>query len=64
MLGQWEEAAERMPTIFDHDAPLWEKNIFLFAEKGHLKVSLQTRLLVDNRKSLPTSQRKILFYHP
>jgi len=27
-----------MPAIIDNDAALWEKNIFLFAEKGHLKV--------------------------
>jgi vacuolar protein sorting-associated protein 41 len=37
-VGQWEEAADRMPTIFDHDPDLWEKHIFLYAEKGHLKV--------------------------
>ena len=40
ILGQWEEAGDRMPTIFALDATLWEKNIFLFAEKGHLKVNL------------------------
>jgi hypothetical protein len=39
MLGQWEKAADRIPDIFGLDAALWEKNIFLFAEKGHLKVS-------------------------
>jgi len=38
MLGQWEKAADRIPDIFGLDAALWEKNIFLFAEKGHLKV--------------------------
>jgi hypothetical protein len=27
-----------MPTIFDHDPDLWEKHIFLYAEKSHLKV--------------------------
>jgi hypothetical protein len=46
--GQWEEAAEQMPGIYDHDAKLWEKSIFAFARKGHLTVTKTT--------SLPTSQ--------
>lgn len=37
IVGQWDEAADRMSTIFALDATLWEQNIFLFAEKGHLK---------------------------
>jgi vacuolar protein sorting-associated protein 41 len=36
--GRWEEAAEQMPGIYGHDAKLWEKSIFQFAKKGHLKV--------------------------
>jgi len=48
--GQWDEAAERMPSIFGSDAALWEKNIFFFAEKGHLKVPNPTtsRLIIGN----------------
>lgn len=38
MVDKWEDAGERIPGIFGLDAVLWEKNIFLFAEKGHLKV--------------------------
>src|SRR5205085_8126092 len=38
MVDKWEDAGERIPGIFGLDAILWEKNIFLFAEKGHLKV--------------------------
>jgi hypothetical protein len=43
--GQWEEAAEQMPRIYGHDAKLWEKSIFQFAKKGHLKVITQTHNL-------------------
>jgi len=39
ILGQWDEAAEQMATIYDHDAKLWEKSIFQFAKRGHLKVT-------------------------
>jgi vacuolar protein sorting-associated protein 41 len=57
-LGQWEEAADRMPTIFALDATLWERNIFLFAEKGHLKVEL-VLLHTNFSISHPMFQRRI-----